>query len=1367
MIKLVGIVLGITTLIICFIAAFLKIDESTYKKIRKYGSIVIAFSLLLIVFPPFAALKEALNTINKTPYEIIATLLGFLIESPLENDQYIYVTLGIIFIIMLLSYFPLLKLIAKITAYKNYVNRYFKDYNYNDKGNHDKASDLLPIVKIKNCYYNYNNEFKCNDEIKQFNEMFIDKKVVLREISYNTSLYSANIESETRIKNNDIIYQLLNNEQKTYLLLGDPGSGKSTLLVKKFLDIFENHGNYNNKKVFPFFIDLTDVKENNEGKFDERSLLNFILEKRIKNVLQNTFYGKIYKTVNDKIVKKIYNDILKNYQIIYLIDSWDEIKDDNKQRIIISEATFKLIEKDNSGKVILGLRENSLEKLVKLYKASSDRNNEIRGISKTYNLAFKVRDFSGFEVHTFLDNLYKIKIIKTLDDKEKILKSIKLLSIDGFSNPYIVSLIIKNYVKDGQIETKINNLIIAATNGVFTNKDNYKYSENALQYVGLKGAIGDNDVLKNINEALNEKLKDENVQNTINEIKEKTYLVDKNDKYYQRIFNDYYGAYYVYDKFVLRNEKGEHSYLYKLVFNHFFNNPKEYESIYEFLAIIADSKFAKNKAETLLDILNEVKKNHPLKKDNHLLFIISAMIKTLQKYSTTLIIKDEKPIELSALENPTLLISMLYEFYINEMLNENIEFDYSSFYYLVSVIDKHQLLFDVISKIYKNEKTKLVDNKANKLLEGKVFNMLSIIRDSYEFINYSEFNHSNNVFINCSIDNDIIRLATNNKAVAKMNERELLNYSFYNKVFIDKELINKKIIIKPNAFPHFLNINNYLVTKEYSNDKVTFLSFAAKEIKKEKIVSTFALKFVDIDNVNKENNDSLFKPLSLCIYSSSSNYLDEFDIPYNVKCIDVANSIISLKPYAFKYQKKLVNVILPDTLISIGDFAFYECSKLKKLYIPNSVKYLGESFVEDCFSLTKINLPKDIDVKDGTLQLKQFAFENCTLLNSIDFSKINKDYKKLEIGLFINNDISDINSLNLSLSLTSIPRFSFTRCKKLITVDLAKFTNLTLIDCYAFNKASNIETIVLPSSIKHISMLSFGNIKELKTLIFEGDSFVISNNAFYNLNSSGLDLYIKGKKIATTEPIKNNDDLLKALKNENIEIIDDKYINEIAYLKNGEHTYTLDSMFNEKISYYNTNEISSKYGIKVTNMTIGAIGNCDSLDEVVFGETVEYVSPWLFEDNDSLYLVDFSKSKIKVLCSHIFENCDSLACISLPSTLEVIESYAFNECSNLYKISFNNINAIDNELCIPSNIKEIGEYAFNNNNAITTIIIESKDCFIKSRAFINMKKLRKVIFCEGFSLDNVEDNAFYNENNNIEFIGYISNDEIIRITNKK
>ena len=86
-------------------------------------------------------------------------------------------------------------------------------------------------------------------------------------------------------------------------------------------------------------------------------------------------------------------------------------------------------------------------------------------------------------------------------------------------------------------------------------------------------------------------------------------------------------------------------------------------------------------------------------------------------------------------------------------------------------------------------------------------------------------------------------------------------------------------------------------------------------------------------------------------------------------------------------------------------------------------------------------------------------------------------------------------------------------------------------------------------------------------------------------------------------------------------------------------------MFNEKISYYDTNEVLHKYGIKVSNTTIGAIGNCDSLDEVIFGETIKNVSPWLFEDNDSLYLVDFSKSKIKVLSSHIFENCDSLACV--------------------------------------------------------------------------------------------------------------------------
>ena len=84
---------------------------------------------------------------------------------------------------------------------------------------------------------------------------------------------------------------------------------------------------------------------------------------------------------------------------------------------------------------------------------------------------------------------------------------------------------------------------------------------------------------------------------------------------------------------------------------------------------------------------------------------------------------------------------------------------------------------------------------------------------------------------------------------------------------------------------------------------------------------------------------------------------------------------------AFKSDKKLTSVVIPDTVILIDDDAFENQISLTSVNVGNGVVTIGVSAFEGCTNL------KTVVISDATENIYAHAFDRCTSLESITLGK--------------------------------------------------------------------------------------------------------------------------------------------------------------------------------------------------------------------------------------------------------------------------------------------------------------------------------------------------------------------------------------------
>lgn len=89
----------------------------------------------------------------------------------------------------------------------------------------------------------------------------------------------------------------------------------------------------------------------------------------------------------------------------------------------------------------------------------------------------------------------------------------------------------------------------------------------------------------------------------------------------------------------------------------------------------------------------------------------------------------------------------------------------------------------------------------------------------------------------------------------------------------------------------------------------------------------------------------------------------------------------------------------------------------------------------------------------------------------------------------------------------------------------------------------------------------------------------------------------------------------------------------------------------------------------VTEIGVGAFGNCDFLKSVIVGESVKTVGVWAFRECINLERVVLSEGVEKIF-PWAFQKCIKLRALDIPQSADLLGDWVFDGCINLEQVRF-------------------------------------------------------------------------------------------------
>ncbi|MDE6704425.1 MAG: leucine-rich repeat domain-containing protein [Treponemataceae bacterium] len=243
--------------------------------------------------------------------------------------------------------------------------------------------------------------------------------------------------------------------------------------------------------------------------------------------------------------------------------------------------------------------------------------------------------------------------------------------------------------------------------------------------------------------------------------------------------------------------------------------------------------------------------------------------------------------------------------------------------------------------------------------------------------------------------------------------------------------------------------------------------------------------------------------------------------------IEIPDGTKTIAADAFYYCESLTDVTVPASVTRIGGNAFREYTALKALQFKGTteqwraiegcgtvaVPYIqcsdGGLGVKDAPAYLKLygtkvtghtgELPESLVIPDGVTEIGRGAFQDCTILESVEIPGSVKSIEDGSYGSSAFSGCTNLTSVTIGDGMTSIGDYAFCNCTSLASVTIPD--GVTVIDDYAFFGCKNLERVEIPASVALIGRDAFSMCESLKTVEISDGVTSIKQNAFWKCTS--------------------------------------------------------------------------------------------------------------------------------------------------------------------------------------------------------------------------------------------------------------------------
>ena len=332
---------------------------------------------------------------------------------------------------------------------------------------------------------------------------------------------------------------------------------------------------------------------------------------------------------------------------------------------------------------------------------------------------------------------------------------------------------------------------------------------------------------------------------------------------------------------------------------------------------------------------------------------------------------------------------------------------------------------------------------------------------------------------------------------------------------------------------------------------------------------------------------------------------------------------------AFKSNRSIITVIIPNSVTTIGEDAFWYCDNLTNITIPESVTTIGEHAFHGCNKLTHITIPKNL------IKIGYGAFAGCSALTNITVEVGNPAYHSSGNCLIETASKTLVKGCNNSIipidgSVTSIGEYAFYECDELTSIIIPN--GIICIDTLAFFSCDSLVSVVIPDTVISIGSQAFDYCHKLKSVTLGNGAADISTSAFENCHADLCTEYQNGKYMA----------------------------------QNGNPYAILLRLTNKNLSTYTIHP-------QTTNIANGVFKGCSRLANIIVPDSVITIGNYAFSYCDNLTSVTLGNS-ITTIGNYAFCDCDNLTSVTLGNSVTAIGSEAFYSCDRLVSVTFANPN---------------------------------------------------------------------------------------------